>query len=128
MRTDVAAQIFYDTIAKKAAKHKFIKCPVLPRRRKRLDYKTIEMHFQVYGYKQGSAAHHPTVPDGYYHSVYFETLDIISVSIEAKFEQPSFEAFLKFESVLLPSVNNDGNDDGVKSFIKKKYSEDLDTD
>ena len=73
-------------------------------------------------------SHHPTVPDGYYHSVYFEALDIISVSNEAKFEQPSFEAFLKFESVLLQSVNNDGIDDGVVSFIKKTYSADLDTD
>ena len=53
------------------------------------------MHFPVDGHKQGFKVHHPTVPEDYYCSVYFEALDIISVSIKIGFEQSSFKAFLK---------------------------------
>ena len=77
MRTNEAAKLFYDTTVKKETRDKFIKKPVLPRKRKRPDYKRIEMHFQTDGFGKGSKAHHPTTPEDYYCPIYFDALDII---------------------------------------------------
>jgi len=118
---------FYDTTVKKATKHESIESAVLPRKRKRPNYKTIQQHFQIDGYKQGTEAHHSATPEDYYHSIYFDSLDIITSSIKTRFEQPSFEAFFK-ESFLLQSVNNSNIDDEVMTFLIKVYSDDLDTD
>ena len=62
--------------------------------------------FQRGRYKQGSEAHHPTAPEDYYCSIYFEALGIISVFIKARFRQLSFKDFLNLESVFLQVVNN----------------------
>ena len=51
IRTDEAAKLFYDTVAKKATKHEIIESSVLPRKRKRSNYKTIHQYFQIDGYK-----------------------------------------------------------------------------
>ena len=128
MRTDDAAKLFYDTVVKKATKHEFIESAVLPRKRKRPNYKTIHQHFQIDGYKQGTKAHHSDTPEDHYRSIYFDSLDIITSSIKTRFEQPSFEAFLKLESLLLQSVNNCNIDDELITFLGKVYSDDLDTD
>ena len=37
IRIDVAAKLFNETIVKKVAKHEFIECPILPRKRKTSD-------------------------------------------------------------------------------------------
>lgn len=84
--------------------------------------------FQRGRYKQGSEAHHPTAPEDYYCSIYFEALDIISVFIKARFHQLSFKDFLNLESVFLQVVNNSNIDNYLVSFINKTHSEDLDTD
>ena len=68
MRTDEAANLFYETTVKKASKHEFIESPALPRKRKRPDYKTIEQHFQVDGYHYNAEAHHPATPKDHFHS------------------------------------------------------------
>ena len=49
-------------------------------------------------------------------------------SVKTRFEQPSFEAFLKSESFLLQSVNNCNTDDELITFLGKVYSDDLGTD
>ena len=118
-RKDVDEILFYNTIVKKATNHEFIECSVLPRDRKRPDCKSIEKHFSINGYKQGSKAHHPTVLKHYYGSIYFEALDIISVSIKTRFDQQSFKAFLNLESVFLQSSNNGIIYDDLVPFINK---------
>ena len=128
MRTDEAANLFYETSVKKASKHEFIESPALPRKRKRPDYKTMEQHFQVDGYHYNAEAHHPATPKDHFRSIYFESLDIISTSIKARFEQPSFKAFLKLESFLLKSINNDSIDEEVMVFLKTTYSDDVNVD
>ena len=77
VRTDEAAKLFYDTVVKKATKHEFIESAVLPRKRKRPNYKTIQQHFQIDGYKQGTETHHSATPEDHYHSIYFDSLDAI---------------------------------------------------
>ena len=100
VRTDEAAKLFYVTVVKKATKHEFIEPAVLPRKKKRPNHKTIQQHFQIDGYKQGTEAHHSATPEDHYHSIYLNSLDVITSSIKTRFEQPSFEAFLKLESFL----------------------------
>ena len=41
------------------------------------------MHIQVEGRKQRFKAYHPTVFEDYYYSIYFETLGIISLSLNS---------------------------------------------
>ena len=94
---------------KNSIKHEFIECPILPRKGKILYNKIPKTFFQIRRYKQGSEAHHPTVPEDYYYSIYFEALDLISVFIKTRFHQPSFKDFLNLESVFLQLVNRGGS-------------------
>ena len=119
MRTDEAAKLIYDTVVNKATKHEFIESAVLPRKSKRLNWKTIQQHYQIDGYKQGTEAHHSVTPEDHYHSIYFNSLDVIASSIKTRFEQPSFKAFLKLESFLLQSVNN-GNISFIGEGIQRR--------
>jgi hypothetical protein len=128
MRNDDAAKLFYDTIVKKATRHEFIESALLPRKRKIPNYKTIQQHFQIDGYKQGTEAHHPDTPEDHYRSIYLDSLDVITSSIKTRFEQPSFGAFLNLKSFLLQSINDSSIDDEVVTFLKDTYSEDLDVD
>ena len=56
--------------SKKASKYEFIESPVLPRKRKRPNYKTIEHHFQIEGYHYNAEAHHPSTPGEQYRYIY----------------------------------------------------------
>ena len=67
-------------------------------------------------------------PEDHYRSIYFDSFDVITSSIKTRFEQPSFGAFLKLESFLLQSVNNCNIDDEFITFLRKVYSDGLDTD
>jgi hypothetical protein len=128
MRTDEAAKLFYNAIVKKETKHEFIESAHLPRKRKRPNYKTVQQHFQIDGYKEGTEAHHPATPEDHYRSIYLDSLDVITSSIKTRFEQPSFGAFLKLESFILQSINDPSIDDEVVTFLRDTYSEDLDVD
>ena len=128
IRTDEAAKLFYDTVAKKATKHEIIESSVLPRKRKRSNYKTIHQYFQIDGYKWDTEAYYSDTLEDHYCSTQFDSLDIITSAIKTRFEEPSFEAILKLESFLLQSVNNWTIDDELITFLGKVYSDDLDTD
>ena len=128
MRNDDAAKLFYNTIMKKATRYQFIESALLPRKRKRPNYKTIQQHFQIDGYKEGTEAHHPATPEDHYRCIYFDVLDVITSSIKTRFDQPSFEAFLKLESFLLQSINDTSIKDEVVTFLNDTYREDLDVD
>ena len=128
MRTDESAKLFFDTTVKKASKYEFIESPVLPRKRKRPNYKTIEHHFQIEDYHYNAEANHPSTPGETYRSIYFEAIDIITLSIKSRFEQPSFQAFSKLESYLLQAINNTSISEEIVEFLKTTYGNDVDTD
>ena len=61
MRTNDNAQLFFETVAKKALDHAFVCKPELPRKRRRPNYKSIVEYMQVDGYNDGTNnAYNPT--------------------------------------------------------------------
>ena len=65
--------------------------------------KSIVDHMQVDGYEYSNISHYPNTSEDHFRQQYFECLDLITSSIEERFNQPSFTAFLKMEEILLKS-------------------------
>jgi len=103
-----------------------VNAPVLSRKRKRPNYRTIEQHFQVEGYHESSDGHHPATPEDNYRSIYFEAIDILTSSIKSRFDQPSFRVFLKLERYLLQAINESSIDDDIVKFLRDTYNDDVD--
>jgi len=119
MRIDESAKLFFDATVKKALKYNFVNAPVLSRKRKQPNYRTIEQHFQVEGHHESGEAHHPATPEDYYQSIYFEAIDILNSSIKSRFDQPSFQVFFKLERYLLQAIN-ESSKTWLRSTMKSK--------
>ena len=127
MRTDEAADLFFESVLVKASKHEFIEDPVLPRKRKNPDYRSLNDSFQVEGYSSNAEAYHSISPKDEFRVKYFEALDLITASIKSRFTQPSFKAFSNMELFLIQSVAGQGFvDEEIVEFITKTYGDDLD--
>lgn len=126
MRTEESAKLFFDTVLKKARDHSFIDEPKLPRKRKRPNYRSSVNYMQIDGYTATGEAYHPQTVEDYYKQQYFETLELIISSIEDRFDQPSFLAFLKMEQFLLNAISGK-NFDAELDHIVKVYGDDIDS-
>ena len=105
MRDETSADLFFDSVQKKASKLEFIEDPVLPRKRKNPNYKMMTNSFQVQGYSEGSQPYHPATAKEHYRGIYFEVLDVMINSLKEWYNQSSFLIFDSIESLLLECIN-----------------------
>ena len=126
MRTDENAKLFFDIVSKKILDHPFINKPKLPRKRKRPNCCSIVDYMQIDGYAEiNKNLHNPTTVEEYYQQQYFETLDLIILSVKDRFDQPAFLAFLKMEQLLVNIINGK-NFETELDYIVKCYGDDID--
>ena len=95
---------FYETTKIKAERYKFIEAPSLPGKRKAPNYKTLEQFYTIDGLSPTAEAYHPSNPKEHYRIIYFEVFDAVINVIKERFDQPSFQAYLKLESFLLKVI------------------------
>ena len=105
MQSNEEAELFFKTVSKKVLDYPFINKAVLPRKRKRPNYGSLDNYFQVEGYSNSANTYHPTTPEQYFRQQYFENLDLI-ISIKNHFNQLAFTAFLKIKRLLLNIILN----------------------
>ena len=48
---------------------------------------------------------YPATAQDYYRQIYFESIDLMVNAIEQRFDQPSFVAYAKMESLLVKALN-----------------------
>ena len=113
MRSDEVAELFFETVSKKALDYPFINKVPLPRKRKRPNYGSLDNYFQVGGYSNSANTYHPTAPEQYFRQQYFENLDLIISSIKDCFNQPACAAFLKMEQLLLNIILDNNYEDAL---------------
>ena len=122
MRSESNADAFYETTKIKAERCKFIEAPSLPRKRKAPNYKTLEQFYAIDGLSPTAEAYHPSNPKEHYRIIYFEVLDAVINVIKEKFDQPSFQAYLKLESFLLKVITGSCVEK-EKEFLNEKYGD-----
>ena len=61
----------------------------------------------------------------YYRQIYFESMDLMVYAIEQHFDQPSFAAYTKMESLLVKALNSQDNSRELQ-FMKISYANDVD--
>ena len=66
MRSDKEAELFLETVSKKALDYPFINKTALPRERKRPNYGSLDNYFQVEGYSNSGNTYHPTTLEQYF--------------------------------------------------------------
>ena len=97
MRSESNADAFYETTKIKAERYKFIEAPSLPRKRKTPNYKTVEQFYTIDDLSPTAEAYDPSNLKEHYRIIYFEVLDAVINVIKERFDQPSFQAYLKLE-------------------------------
>ena len=104
MRSECNADAFYETTKIEAERYKFIEAPSLSRKRKAPNNKTLEQFYTIDGLSLTAEAYHPSNPKEHYRIIHFEVLNAVNNVIKVRFDQPSFQAYLKLESFLLKGV------------------------
>ena len=122
MRSESAADEFYQTTEKKADKLSFVEKPVLPRKRKMPNYGTLDRYFNVTGLQSTAEEYHPATVTEYYRIIYLDVLDTIITVIKDRFDQPSFEAYAIMESFLLKVIKGEDVTQEIK-FIAENYGD-----
>ena len=110
MRNIDSADCFFETVKQKAANHNFINKPILPRKRKSPNYKSLNENI-VEGQSSKYQPYFPWSSKVHYRAIFFEVLDLIINSIQSRFDQPSFKVFLNLESLLIQATAPTGNID-----------------
>ena len=75
MRSDKSADDFLKTVKKKSSKYSFIEDPVLPRKRRNPNYKSLTEYFVVERESSGAEPYYPTSPEEHCCKIYFEIID-----------------------------------------------------
>ena len=101
MRSESNTDAFYETTKIKAERYKFTEAPSL---RKAPNYKTLEQFYTIDGLSPTAEAYHPSNPKEHYCIIYFEVLDAGINVIKERFDQPSFQVYLKLEPFLLKVI------------------------
>ena len=92
----VSTESFYNAVILKSKNYTSMTGPVLPRTTRaprRIEIGTGE---PVY----------PATRQDYYRQIYFESIDLMVNTIEQRFDQPSFAAYAKMESLLVEALNS----------------------
>ena len=111
MQSNEEAELFFKTVSKKVLDYPFINKAVLPRKRKRPNYGSLDNYFQVEGYSNSANTYHPTTPEQYFRQQYFENLDLIISWTKDRFNEPASTAFLKMEQLLLSIILDNNYED-----------------
>ena len=104
MRNIDSTDCFFETVKHKAANHNFICEPILPRKRKSPNYKSLNDFFIVEGQSSKAQPYFSSPSKEHYRAIFFEVLDLIVNSIRSRFDQPSFNVFLNLESLLIQAT------------------------
>ena len=87
MRNIDSADCFFKTVKQKAANHNFINEPILPRKRKSPNYKSLNDFFIVEGQSLKAQPYFPSSLKEHYQAVFLEVLDLIINSIQNRFDR-----------------------------------------
>ena len=129
MRNIDSADCFFETVKQKAANHNFISEPILPRKRRFPNYKSLNDFFVVEGQSSEALPYFPSSSKKHYRAIFFEVLDLIINSIQRRFDQPSFKVFLNLESLLIQAAAPTGNIDvPTLASLQEMHGDEIDMD
>ena len=128
MRNEQSAELFFEKVSKKASSFDFIQKPILPRKQRNPNYKTMNDYFHVDGCLEDKTTetYYPTTAKEHYHGLYYEVLDAIISAIQERFGQESFKMFSSIESLLLKCVNLPEEHQELEDCISKFYGDETD--
>ena len=92
---NIDSACFFETVKQKAANHNFINEPILPRKRKSPNYKSLNNFFIIEGQSSKAQPYFPSSSKEHYRAIFFEVLDLTINSIQSIFDQPSFNVKLQ---------------------------------
>ena len=122
-----SADCFFETAKQKAANHNFE--PILPRKRKSTNYKSLNDFFIVEGQSSKAQPYVPSSSKEHYRTIFFEVLDLIINSIQSRFDKPSFKSFLNLEFFLIQAAAPTGNIDVLtRASLHEMYGDEIDMD
>ena len=122
MRSEENSDAFFDTLKSKAEKINFIEEPSPPRKRRTPNYRTLQQYFDIQGLALKSVAYHPSDAREHNRLIYFEVLDSIISVIKERFNQPSFQAYMKMKAI---DASCTKEEDG---FLHEKYCGDIEVE
>ena len=115
LRTDCNFQLFWEKTIRDADRLK-VNRPSLPRRRK------TPRRFES-GSTDGYSF--PNTPVHHYRRVYYEAIDLITICINNRFDQPGYKIYCNIQDLLLKAANADDYDAELK-FVTQFYGSDFD--
>lgn len=113
MRTEENFKMFWSNVTSKSRDFD-IGDPVLPRKRK------VPRRYDM-GTGEGD---HPERVEDFYRVIYFEALDLITNSIQNRFDQPGYQTYSKLENLLIKAANKQDYTEEL-DFVTSFYTEDL---
>ena len=129
MRNIDSADYFFETVKQKAANHKFINEPILPKKEKSSNYKSLNDFFIVEDQSSKAQLYFLSSLKEHYCAILFEVLDLIINSIQRRFDQPGFKVFLNLESFLMQTTAPTGNIDvPTLAPLHEMYGDEIDMD
>ena len=79
MRNEQSADLFFEKVSKKSSSFDFIQKPILPRKRRNPNYKTMNDYFRADGRLEDKTteAYYPATAKQHYRGLHYEVLDAI---------------------------------------------------
>ena len=122
-----SAHCFFETMKEKVADHNFISEPILPRKRKCPNYKSLNVFFIVEGQSSKAQWYFSLSSKEHYRAIFFEILDLIINS--SRFDQLSFKVFLNLEFLLIQAAAPIRNIDvRTLASLHEMYGDEIDMD
>ena len=106
MRNDESFDLFWDYVEKSRTLVD-VSLPTLPRRRK------VPRRFEV-GESEGE---YPTEVNDHYRRIYFEAIDLITATIDSRFQQKGFSMLQKLETILILTTQQYQGSEVVKEVV-----------
>ena len=127
MRSPENSDAIFDTVKSKLENISFTEEPSLLQRMQSSNNRTLEQYFDVQVLASKSVAYHPSNASENFPLIYFEVLDSIISVVKGKFNQSSFQAYIKMESFLLKAINGSCTKD-EHDFLHENYHGDIEVD
>ena len=127
MRSQENSDAFFDTVKSKAEKIDFMEESSLPRKKQAPNYRKLEQHFDVQGLTSKSVVYPPSHARENFRLIYFEVLDSIMSVTKERFNQPSFQAYMKMEYFLLKAIDSSCSKN-EHDFLHENYRGDIEVD
>ena len=124
LRNEESFDALYDLSLKETERIQSINPPSLKRKRKYPNYSILQY---VEGWQSKGQSHLPDSPHDHYHQEYYNAIDVLTLSVRDRFDQPSSLVFQNLESLMIKAIKGE-NFSCELMFAKEICDTDIDTE